>query len=148
MVKRVLTLGVALFLFSCGATRQPVKTTVSPLTLEKKQMAERNRKLIEEKVVKPNWSSSPRVVYAKPVWIPPVIRRIYIPPHVAPDGSMVAGYYVWKIVIPGRWRKPGEKVGEIPVVLNYRSPERKEQEVRPQDAEAILNFLKKFRRRK
>jgi hypothetical protein len=134
----------ALLFSSCGTAVQQVRTTV-PLQVEQQQQAEREQKLIESRVVKPDWASTPRVVYAKPVWIPPDIRRIYIPPHVAPDGSMVAGYYVWKIVVPGRWRKPGEKVGEIPVSVRYVPKEAKKQRISPQDAEAIINFLKKYK---
>ena len=118
---------------------------VNPLSAEAKARNEKRVENIDKTVARPNWSSSPRVVYAKPVWIPPVIRRIYIPPHEAPDGSLVAGYYVWKIVVPGRWRKPGESVGEIPLKPEVLTRKEKEQRVRPQDAEAIINFLKSVR---
>ena len=141
MVKKlVLTAGLAAFLFSCGGSQ--VRPVVNPLAAEVKAQQERQIGQVDSSVGRPQWNSTPRVVYAKPVWIPPVIRRIYIPPHEAPDGSLVAGYYVWKIVVPGRWRKPGENVGAIPLKTEVLTPEKKSQQVRPQDAEAILNFLK------
>ncbi|ADU97741.1 hypothetical protein Theam_1785 (plasmid) [Thermovibrio ammonificans HB-1] len=136
-----------LALSSCGASQVQVKPTVSPMVLEQRQLQLRQERYVEAHVRRPDWSSTPRVVWAKPVWIPPVIRRIYIPPHEAPDGSMVAGYYVWKIVVPGRWRKPGENVGEVPVRAVYRSRKSESDRVRPQDAEAILNFLKQMKER-
>ena len=147
---RKLALGLIILplLASCGTAQVNQRPAVLPLAQEERQVDLKQERLIEESVQKPDWKSTPRVVWAKPVWIPPVIRKIYVPPHEAPDGSMVAGYFVWKIVVPGRWRKHGEKVGQIPVEAVYRSKEVKEQEVSPADAEAILNFLKQFRERK
>ncbi len=141
MVRRLSLIAAGLFLLSsCGTTQ--VRPAVNPLAAEAKAQREKQVEQVDRTVGRPHWSSAPRVVYAKPVWIPPVIRRIYIPPHEAPDGSLVAGYYVWKIVVPGRWRKPGEDVGAIPLKTEVLTPERKSQQVRPQDAEAIINFLK------
>ena len=148
-MKKLLTALIMLpLLASCGTTQVSSKPVVLPIAKEEKMVSERQRKLIEEKVRRPNLAESPRVIYAKPVWIPSVIRKIYIPSHEAPDGSMVAGYYLWKKVVPGRWRKPGEKVGEIPVRAVYRTEEVKKNTVEPQDAEAILNFLKEMKERR
>jgi|GEM_PF-5630339 len=131
-------------LVSCGTVQVKDRPTVPPLAGEESLERTKTEKLIQKSLKRPDWSSSPRVIYAKPVWIPPVIRKIYIPPHEAPDGSMVAGYYVWKKVLPSRWRKPGEDAGRIPLQAAPQS--RDEDRVSPQDAEAILNFLKRFKR--
>lgn len=144
MVKRGVLLLCGAFLFSCGGAEK-VRPVTNPLAAEVKAQREKQVERIDGSVARPNWSSTPRVVYAKPVWIPPVIRRIYVPPHEAPDGSLVAGYYVWKIVVPGRWRKPGEDVGAIPVRAEVVTPQKKADTVRPQDAEAIKNFLREVK---